>query len=65
MTSVTAFNQAIGGLAVRNLNVTLLAEMLHRQQVADARAVETDAAPKPPPRGADEPGKGGRLDVVA
>ena len=76
-----ALNQAIGGLAVRNVNVSLLAQLLDQQRAAGVAALQLiegggqpgrGAAPAPaseaapaPVRGAAEPGKGQHVDVLA
>jgi hypothetical protein len=73
-------NQAIGGLAVRNLDVSLLAQLLAQQRIAGAAmvgliegsaprgggAARQPASPPPsqPPQAA-EPGKGTLVDVTA
>ena len=80
---IGALNQAIGGLAVRTANISLMAQVLAEQRVAGAQMVQliegsgsgggsprptvsAEGAPAPAPqKGAPEPGKGERLDVVA
>ncbi|MCR9246636.1 MAG: hypothetical protein NXI31_16510 [bacterium] len=66
---VGSVNQAIGGLAVRNANISLLAQLLHQQQVAGVAMVEMIAgsgghaaprstAPSPAPADGGAPPKG-------
>ncbi|MCA8978194.1 MAG: hypothetical protein KDC98_25930 [Planctomycetes bacterium] len=72
-------NQAIGGLAVRNMNIAVLAQILQQQQIAGAAMVEMIQGSNPqgsaparsagssvpsPPQGAPEPGKGTLVDVT-
>lgn len=70
-------NQAIGGLAVRNLDLAVMAGLLTRQAITrveptngggagaqPGRGAETTSRGSAPPQGADEPGKGTLVDVT-
>lgn len=82
MSSAGVFsNQIIAGLAVRNVEVSLLARLLQQQKAAGAAMVRmidggtvgrpaaaeapVDAPAAAPQKGAPEPGKGSHVDVIA
>lgn len=57
---------ATTALVIQGANVALLAKALQQQRAIGRMAVQLlETAAVPPPRGADEPGKGTLVDVTA